>query len=86
MIEFFELTYSCSPVESLFLLRPHHPHEEELRESNIPANISLQNVVAGIVNRAASGEWVSVVKAAEPQIPCGKALVEFELYGFQKCL
>lgn len=74
MIGCFEPSHPYSPVETLFLLRPHHSHEEELRESNILANTSLWNVVAGIVNRAASREWVSVVKATVPQIPCGKGL------------
>lgn len=82
---FFELSHSFSLVESLFLLRPHHSHEEELGERNILANTSVWNVVAGIVTRAASREWVSV-KATEPQIPSGKGLVEFELYGSEKCL
>lgn len=82
----FEPFHFCSPVETVFLLRPNHSHEEELRETNILANTSLWNVVAGVVNRAASREWVSVVKATVPQIPCGKGLVEFEWFGFLKCL
>ena len=65
----------------LFLLRPHHSHEEEFRKSNILVNTSLWNVAAIVVNRAASREWVSV-QAIVPQIPCGKGLVEFEFYGF----
>lgn len=87
MIGFSELSHSSSPVESLFPLRPHHPHEEELGESNIPANISLWNVVAVIVSRTAFREWVSVVKATEPQmLLCGKGLVEFEVLWVLKCL
>lgn len=74
MIGCFEPSHLYSPVETLFLLRPHHSPEEELRESNILANTSLWNVVAGIVNRAASRERVSVVKATVPQIPCAKGL------------
>lgn len=73
MIGCFEPSHLYSPVETLFLLRP-VPPEEELRESNILANTSLWNVVAGIVNRAASREQVSVVKATVPQIPCAKGL------------
>lgn len=74
MIGCFEPFHPYSPVKNLFLLRPHHSHEEELRESNIHANTSQWNVVAGIVNRAASREWISVVKATVPQIPRGKGL------------
>lgn len=82
MIGFFEPSHSYSPVETLFLLRSHRPHEEEFGESNIPAHTSLWNVAARVVNRTVSREWVIVIMAVEPEISCGKRLVEFELYGF----
>lgn len=82
VIGFFDPSHSYSPVETLFLLRPHHPHEQEFRESNIPAHTSPWNVAAGIVHRTVSREWVIVIMAVVPEIPCGKGLVEFQLYGF----
>lgn len=52
------------------------------RESSVSSHTSLWNVAAGVVNRTVSREWVIVVMAVVPEIPCGKGLVEFELYEF----